>query len=325
MITVSVIMPVYNAEKYLDKAIGSVCYQTYPDWELIIVNDCSTDSSQKICYDWSKKDSRIRVIDLTVNSGPAVARNKGLDAAIGKYVSFIDSDDTYKKDFLSKMVGTAESKEAELVWCNYDEIDSHGHCNIREHNLPCNQPINKMSLLELYFVPTIGLGNLWNKLYRRDIIESKSIRINENRTRAEDWEFNLFFFQEINICIAIEDALYDYIRQNSGSVMASYRRKDFELMCRSQELLLEMAEKYQLDIDERYLWGVFLYNSIAYLQLMYKNEPNRYSRLKEICHNDKFKLAVDKNYTDYLTSFQKCIYWSLKLKLAAVVHILMSR
>ena len=116
MKTVSVIMPVYNTEKYLSEAIESVLNQTYSDFELLLINDRSTDNSKQICIDYSKKDNRIRFFDNnTGEHGPGPTRNIGLDNAKGEYVYFMDSDDWIEKELLVDTVTKAEETGADLV------------------------------------------------------------------------------------------------------------------------------------------------------------------------------------------------------------------
>jgi len=101
---VSVITPVYNSEKFIEKTIESVLNQTYEDFEYILINDKSSDNSEQIIRNYMEKDSRIKLINLEKNSGPAIARNRGIELSQGKYIAFIDSDDIWKKDKLKKQI-----------------------------------------------------------------------------------------------------------------------------------------------------------------------------------------------------------------------------
>lgn len=134
--TVSVIIPVYNAEKYLSEAIESVLCQTYTDFELILVNDKSTDNSKKICEEYVKKDSRVRLIDNdTENHGPGYARNMGLDNATGEFTYFLDADDWIEKDLLYDTVTLAKKNNADIVPFGY--VIEDGGKSIRKKLSPC--------------------------------------------------------------------------------------------------------------------------------------------------------------------------------------------
>ena len=112
---VSVIIPIYNTEKYLRKCLDSVCNQTLSDIEIICVNDCSTDNSLEILEEYASKDNRIKLIDFKENKGAAVARNAGIDEAKGEYIGFVDSDDFIDLDFYEKLYNKAVKSGADCV------------------------------------------------------------------------------------------------------------------------------------------------------------------------------------------------------------------
>lgn len=121
---VSVIIPVYNTEKYISQCLDSVCRQTLKDIEIICINDCSADSSFKIVQDFAQKDSRIRLIDFPENKGAAAARNAGIEAATGEYVGFVDSDDFVDLDFYEKLYVKAKETGADAAKGNYKDAKS---------------------------------------------------------------------------------------------------------------------------------------------------------------------------------------------------------
>lgn len=115
----SIILPVYNREQTLGDAINSVIVQTSPHWELIIIDDYSSDGSLRLADEYAKKDNRIRVLSNSANMGPAVARNRGIDVAKGDYIGFLDSDDTLHQDFVKRMSETALLYDADVIWCQH--------------------------------------------------------------------------------------------------------------------------------------------------------------------------------------------------------------
>ena len=119
---VSIIMPVYNSEKYVSDAIESVCNQSYKNWELLIVNDGSTDQSSKIADDYAKKDSRIKVFHRN-NEGVSMARNYALDKCNGNYITFIDSDDVYHPERLKKMMQIfVQNPDCDIVFSRHNQF-----------------------------------------------------------------------------------------------------------------------------------------------------------------------------------------------------------
>lgn len=133
---VSVIMPAYNAERYIAEAIQSVLSQSTPQWELLVVDDRSTDSTRKIIADFAGKDARIQLICNEENLGVARTRNRGISLSRGKYVALLDSDDYWKPQFLEKMIARAEESSADIVYCSYELVDEQGKKLCRDFIVP---------------------------------------------------------------------------------------------------------------------------------------------------------------------------------------------
>jgi teichuronic acid biosynthesis glycosyltransferase TuaG len=123
---VSIITPSYNSEKFIIDAIKSVIAQEYSDWEMIIVDDCSTDRTCEIVAEYSHQDSRIKLIKLEQNSGPATARNIAITNATGRYIAFLDSDDLWLSNKLKTQINFMKSKDAALSYTAYEKIDENG-------------------------------------------------------------------------------------------------------------------------------------------------------------------------------------------------------
>lgn len=143
---ISVITPVYNAETYISVTIDSVMNQTYSNLEHILVDDCSSDMSETIIKKLAEKDSRIKYIKLKENSGAAVARNKGLENAKGRYIAFIDSDDIWKKEKLEKQLSFMKSNQHVFTYTNYETITVEGE--IKKNNMRVPDKINYTGLLK---------------------------------------------------------------------------------------------------------------------------------------------------------------------------------
>ena len=133
----SIIMPAYNGEKYIAQAIESVLNQNYTNWELIIINDCSTDNTEQIIKSYQQKDAankRIKLINLTQNRGVANARNIGIQNAKGKYIAFLDADDIWQKEKLQKQVQVLSNSKADITYTAYLMIDENGK-TIKERSI----------------------------------------------------------------------------------------------------------------------------------------------------------------------------------------------
>lgn len=128
---VSVIMPAYNADSFIEEAISSVVTQTITDWELFVIDDGSTDSTQQIAAEFAQKDPRIQLVVNEMNMGVARTRNRGMDLCRGRYVAFLDSDDYWKSQMLEKMIARAEETGADIIYCSYELVNEQGEqvCN----------------------------------------------------------------------------------------------------------------------------------------------------------------------------------------------------
>lgn len=253
---ISVIIPVYNAGKYIRECVASVQTQTMSDFELILVNDGSSDNSSALCHEMAETDTRIRVIDID-NSGPAHARNVGIDVAKGMFLAFIDSDDTVSPVFLEKMLKAAEKHEADIVMCIISNINADGVITINKFPFSSDTLFKENEIRETvlpgYFLSGkgIGLPSMVNKLYRKSWIDSIGLRLDETRVRAEDWLFNLQCLISYPRFVAIDEALYNYL-QHPGSVMHTVRPDEAWQTFKSTDILLDVNNKiggnYQVQI-----------------------------------------------------------------------------
>jgi teichuronic acid biosynthesis glycosyltransferase TuaG len=133
---ISIITPAYNCEKFISESIDSVLSQTYTNWEMIIVNDKSVDSTDKIIKEYAEKDSRIRLINLTENCGAAVARNTALENAKGRFIAFIDSDDRWKKDKLKMQLEFMQDNNYGFTFTGYEYIEDENNEKQKEFKVP---------------------------------------------------------------------------------------------------------------------------------------------------------------------------------------------
>ena len=221
---VSVIIPMYNAEKFITRCLQSVCGQTYPNLEILALNDGSRDGTLAVCQALAAQDARIRVIDKP-NSGVSDTRNRGLDLARGEYIQFVDSDDWLLPDFTARLVAAARQYRADLVTAPYrmviprpEAAAGQPAADEREYSLlPAGVYNKKEYLWHVIGQPaSFYFGVLWNKLYRRDLIEQQHIRFPQ-AFYAEDQQFNLAYLQAAEVFAALPGAGYCYL-QNPQSV-----------------------------------------------------------------------------------------------------------
>lgn len=195
---VSVVMPSYNAEKYISEAIQSVIAQTYENWELLIIDDCSTDSTANIVKQFSDVDSRITLYSNPKNMGVALTRNKGMNLAKGSWIALLDSDDVWHKDKLEKQIELAGKTGADIVYCSYCLIDSCGK-KISEFIVP---PIT--SYEEMLKSNTIGCSTVL-------LCSTSAGRYRfTNESFHEDYVFWLNLLRNGFEAVGCEESLSDY-------------------------------------------------------------------------------------------------------------------
>ena len=231
---ISVIVPVYNIEKYIGKCIQSVLSQTYTDFELLLINDGSKDSSGEICSSWAKKDARIRVISKE-NEGVSVARNLGIDSAKGEFIFFLDGDDWISPECLEKML-LRMTPEVDAVISEWDEPEDEGYDSVlitkkkQKEGLVSNEEIWK-DIYESFFYPKV----LWGKLYRKELWNN--VRLKKGMIYSEDTYAMLEVFQNVRSLYSIQEPLYNYLQRGSGI---------------SQKLTTRIYEDYIKTLDFKY-------------------------------------------------------------------------
>lgn len=209
---ISVIVPVYNAEEYLDKCIGSIVNQTYKNLEIILVDDESPDNSPAICDEWAKKDSRIKVIHKK-NDGAANARNSGIDVFCGDYVMFADCDDYLQADMVEYLYKLIREHNADISRCGFYLCYENGHKESASKDYAVQELSEKEIICDLLTGGHLA-GVIWNKLYKRDLV--KSHRYNKIDNCAEDIMFNYRIYRGKPKTVFCNEPKYNYlIRDNS--------------------------------------------------------------------------------------------------------------
>ena len=214
--TISIIMPARNSADYLNRCIDSVISQKYTGWELIIINDGSTDNTHEIASDYCEKDPRITLYDST-GAGVSMARNLGLEKACGRYVSFLDSDDMLDPEYLSDLIGLSEKENADISQCSFFYSYPDGR-NVNDNEAVTALFSGHEEIMNAYFSGMIGKVNLacWGKLYSSDLI--KDVRFDETLKIQEDAYFTFQCCMKASKVACSSAACY-YYSQNPKSVM----------------------------------------------------------------------------------------------------------
>lgn len=209
---VSIIVPIYNVEQYLEKCVCSILNQDYNNLEVILVNDGSTDKSLEICKKLQKKDNRIKIINQK-NLGVSSARNNGFYYSKGDYICFIDSDDIIEIDMVSTLVKLLQENECEVANCNIHIIEK----DKTERNFYKNGNIKiyNSSELKKYFLLGKVSHACWDKMYKREVLEKVNFILNST---SEDRYFCWKLYKTINKMVVTSKVGYHYIRKNENSI-----------------------------------------------------------------------------------------------------------
>lgn len=278
---VSIIVPVYNAQKGLSRCLESICSQTYQELEIIVLNDGSTDDSLAICEQFRAKDPRLVVVDKE-NEGVSRTRNAGLALAQGDYIQFADSDDVLDPDYTQNLVQAALQHSADLVIAPYwmvipSNSSKTGHAlETLQESLGIEPEAPKTEVHKYGFLPqgvysredyarrlmqqpaSFYYGVLWNKLYRREIIMAHDIRCDEEFTWSEDMLFNLSYIRYAESFYAIRTPLYYYARHRKHSLSASVNPA--QVVTTKASLFKYYKELYvQLGLYDQYKLQIYSY------------------------------------------------------------------
>lgn len=289
MAKISVVVPVYNAEKTVKRCIDSVLAQSLSDFELILINDGSTDGSEKICLEAERSDSRVKYVSKE-NGGLSSVRNLGIDIAKSEYLSFIDSDDYVDCDMLEFMYQKAIETAADIVLCGY-KIES-GKTVVENK---CEDMLLDGENYSAY-MPELKSKNLidsaWNKLYKRDFVIKSGVRMPEGEI-YEDTAFNLSLLAQKPIIAVYGRCFYHYV-QNMGSITKRYNREKLSTLKRRARLLKEVTSGIDSYCDFYYIKSVF--SSFIDMFLSLKSSEIKQIIKSEISESEFIKAAENADF-----------------------------
>ena len=313
MIKVSVIVPVYGVEKYIEKCLISLVNQSLEDIEIIVVNDGSKDNSQAIIDKYRNEVPGKIHSFIKDNGGQGSARNLGIQMAKGEYISFVDSDDYIQPDMLAKMYEKAKESNADVVICDYYNVDeNYNLVKIEKEKKYSND--NKINGL-------LASKAVWNKLYRKDLISNRVFRTNK---WYEDLDFTIKTIYDAKKIEYIDEPLYNYVLRSGSTMNNSNVGRNMELLEAFNEILNYGNTDQYHDIVE-FLAIDHIYIS-AIVRIISSNAVMKY---KKECIN---KLLVYMNsvfpnykkncYVSTLSRNRKIIYELINLKLYFLVKII---
>lgn len=308
---ISIIVPIYCVEKYLDKCIQSIVGQTYENLEIILVNDGSPDNCPQICECWAKKDSRIQVVHK-INGGLSDARNVGMTVAKGKYIAFIDSDDYIEKDMYEKMYRALQLQDADMVICNIEKVTEFGEV------IPTESPIinevfsGKDCLYRILKNNSWYYVTVWNKLYKKEVLDD--IEFPLGKINEDEFVIHEILFKCTKI-ISLQDKLYKYV-QREGSIMNASKKVKMmdavEAVCQRVFFCQEhgLTEYYQ-DLAMR-LKKLYIDRRVRLSGTFDKKEKRRIKQIDQMFRRAYFVCVNRIQMKEYLLYMYPKTWWFLR-------------
>lgn len=319
----SVVIPVYNAIKYLRETVSSVVLQECSDFEVILVNDGSTDGSAELCNILGQENSNIRVIHQT-NGGVSSARNAGIKAAKGKYITFVDSDDKVGQHMFADMLKECETSKADKVFCALEEFLHDGTHSTRIADLPARQILDRQFIVSKMLYTGCARDSYMNtvcgSLFKTELINQHNLKF-ENRSMGEDWLFNMQYCDICQSAVYIDKPYYFYVR-NNNSATSGYHRHQFEFWIENRSLRKTLAFKYKFSLNQIQSDAQWISKVMFYACKIINNDVNSSARLKEIFYNQEFISALD-NISTVIPKFFNPVVWLLKRRFYSPAEMLL--
>lgn len=317
---ISIIIPVYNVEKYLQENISSLLKQTYKEIEIILVDDGSKDNSGYLCDQAAKKDSRIKVIHKE-NAGLGYARNSGLRVAQGKYVTFIDSDDVVDSDLIQRMIDGINESGADTCIGGFKRIDKLGSTLYEERYK--SEVYRNKDVFHKLFIRMLGSApdkhdaikmSVWNVLYSMEIIKKNNLLFKSEREFiSEDIVWDLDYYRYSQKAIVIDSIAYGY-RVTPGSLTQTYKENKFKMICILYNELKKRLDNIVINNEAiTRLQRQFFVNFRACLkQERYsrKNYFDIYKSIKQMC-NSKIVCEILEQYPISKINFKARFFLTL--------------
>ncbi|UOR13784.1 glycosyltransferase family 2 protein [Halobacillus amylolyticus] len=324
---ISIVVPVFNVENFIRKCIESIQQQQFERFELILINDGSTDDSGKICEEYARTDKRIRVIHKQ-NGGVSSSRNVGIKNSKGDYIGFVDSDDLIEKEMYQKMYEVLKTNNADIVSCGYRETSDFSGAT-KEFVKPLNgkESIKGKQIMEdLEFLLTqnkiLGYASVCNKLYKKTLIDNNNMLMNEKISIAEDLCFNINAFSCADSISAVNEALYIYRRVNENSIM-NQEAGSFYLHLDARREMLKALRGIKIS-NKVYITCVCYENSKTTAEYLDKiliilssseKYKEKFQQINKLVHEQYFTNALANYNSRYLVMKAKVILKLMKLLL----------
>ena len=308
----SVIIPAYNCEKTIERCLNSVCLQIFHDFEVIIVDDGSSDCTGELCKSFADSDKRF-LYYYKENGGVSSARNFGLSKASGKYITFLDSDDIYFSNYLADFYSLIiKHPEVEHFWCGYQYLSDNEEQKGREIIADSNNIESDTDRLMIMSLQEKELlAPIWNKVYIRDILMNNHILMLHDLSLGEDYLFNLEY---LDCCssteiVVLNETNYGYYGFSNESLNLKYRRDLWNIYNRLLDVILQYLGKWHVSKEQKrkyYNAAFYMYDHVLKNTFHAENKDNILCKIRynnNILRSKRFRkvlkccnVSVNKNY-----------------------------
>ena len=331
-VQISVIIPVFNGEKTINKTLASIIYQKVKPLEVIIINDGSTDNTENICRRYEQEYSYIKLISLKHNKGVSNARNRGISLANGKYIHFVDSDDTLTEDMYLKVNEYLKQNNVDVLSTGANIVCKNEFNILESRNINTNRLCTNKKEIAQYLKEFSNddkervLNVIWNKIYSIEIIKENNIRFDENIDLGEDFLFNCDYFKEITSLLEVKECLYNYYKNQSNNLTTKFRTDILKRRKIIYEAWSNLYKNYNIYDEEKInsfsiYEGKMMYFSLytVFLQDCKLTDNEKEKFIKSLINDDHVK------YINYYLRFsidkvlincknEKLLYKYMKLK-----------
>ena len=314
----SIIVPVYGVEKYIDKCLNSLVKQSLKEIEIIVVNDGTKDNSQKIIDKYVKKYPDKIKSYIKENGGQGSARNYGLEKANGEYIGYVDSDDFVEKDMYKKLYNKAKENNYDIVVCgNYNVSEDYQNKNIDTFINNYNTDLEN-----IFF----GKMAVWNKIYKRDILIKNKLEFKE-KVWYEDLAFTLKAIMNSNTFAFIDEPLYDYLIREGSTMNNSNVQRNLEILDAFNDILSYIKhnkkEEYFSKIEFLAIDHIYISAIVRVLKAEADDKVKRETINKLIDYmNKKFPNYKNNKYINTLSKNRKIIYKLINIKMYGLINLI---
>ena len=314
----SIIVPVYGVEKYIDKCLNSLVKQSLKEIEIIVVNDGTKDNSQKIIDKYVKKYPDKIKSYIKENGGQGSARNYGLKKATGEYIGYVDSDDFVEKDMYKKLYNKAKENNYDIVVCgNYNVSEDYQNKNIDAFINNYNTDLEN-----IFF----GKMAVWNKIYKRDILIKNKLEFKE-KVWYEDLAFTLKAIMNSNTFAFIDEPLYDYLIREGSTMNNSNVKRNLEILEAFNDILSYIQhnkkEEYFSKIEFLAIDHIYISAIVRVLKAEADDKIKRETINKLIDYmNKKFPNYKNNKYINTLSKNRKIIYKLINIKMYGLINLI---